>query len=668
MREHSRSSGEQITRHRRLPALLDVTQAVGTASRFCGFASLADSTPFGEACDLRTQQSMRRSGAPGLQLRSDCVGTQLWAYAIADLVLSVRDQPQPPVSFCLPGSIPHGEGQCDLDITLADLREKISRRVRELRDELQRRNFVRVNTECGELALGHHRATEALGHFERAFTKAKDAAILPRALRVPSMGASLMGSMTQTQPEPEPEAADDVDEQAQLQDCIARSTKEKQRQEYVKDLHDKATAALAQKGQKGEKAARYTAGGAQFAIARYLEAIKSENSTEHGNDSSELTSLNLMHKFAQLWKKGDDAMIAWDGRTAEKHYKEAQEQSKKVSRDLQFPEFRPTQGFAGHKIQLCEPATNELKACIQRAQAEIRRKDDFNDKIQTAEEHLVARRAESSKATFEAADEVSTHPAEMKKADDGIKRAEEERKRQSDAKEPVSQAMGLIARCRPTVWTQDVPGARPQPAEWQQAAVEAQTAIDKCSEGLRHMELDNGSLQSQMGTQEHIALRFLREACEHWKKGDEHKAEWKGENALTGFEAAKDHANKARDTGATPGYLGDPCHMTLDAASSLQECIGVRTMRLVALAIWTPTRRQLAQTSPEAQQELQKRCTRNCWKRLKQTQRSRSSQSYWTKRPEKRLASCVFTSCTSKAYDTSRQMSLRRRLAITKQH
>ena len=570
--QYTRDSEDQFAKHRPLPALIAVTQAVGTASRFCSFASRA-ATPFGEVCDLRTQQSMRRSGAPGLQLRSDCVGTQLWAYAIADLVLSQRprDRPQPPVSFCLPGSIPHGDGQCDLDSTIADLRDKFGRKVGELRAELQRRNFVRVNTECGELALGHHRATEALSHFERAFTQAKDVT-LPRALSGQSMGVSLMGSRTQPQPdpEPEPEAEDDIDEKAQLQECIDRSTKEKQRQEYVKDLHDKATAALAQKGQKGEKGGRYTEGSAQFAIARYLEAIKSENGTEHGSDSSELKSLSLMHNLAKLWHAGDDAMIAWDGRTAESKYKLAQQQSQDVKLDLQF---LPTQGYAGHKIHLSEAATAELTACIRRAQAEIRRKDDFDTKIRTAEDHLTERRAESSKETFEEADEVSTNRAEKVQADNGIKRAEEERKRQSDAKEPVSQAMGLIARCRPTVWTQGVPGARPQPAEWQQAAEEAQTAIGKCDEGLRHMESEEGSLKSQVGTQEYVALGLLREACVMWKQGDEHMAAWTGDKALAAFEAAHANAEKSRAAGETPGYLGDPCHMTLDASSSLQECI-----------------------------------------------------------------------------------------------
>jgi len=283
-----------------------------------------------------------------------------------------------------------------------------------------------------------------------------------------------------------------------------------------------------------------------------------------------------MRDLARHWRLGDEAMIGWDGSTAAAEYKVA------LAKCDELKQLKPSEGYAGRKIELQPDAAKELQACETRAEEEIRRKKSFERQVRKGEDFLEKSRAQDALKEFVAAKDVSAHRREYDIVNSGIARADRESRRQHAAKAPVIQAMDLIARCNPSKWTDSE--TRPQPEEWLQAAEWAQAATDLCTEGLGHMESTEDGMISQQGTKEHDALAHLREACDLWKQAAELMAKWSGKPAKELFTRARGEAHRAREAGSTVGYVGAPCCLTEAADSALESSIVSATKEIGRVA------------------------------------------------------------------------------------
>ena len=108
---------------------------------------------------------------------------------------------------------------------------------------------------------------------------------------------------------------------------------------------------------------------------------------------------------------------------------------------------------------------------------------------------------------------------------------------------------------------------------WSELSDCVETAYDRCNEAMQSVLSGQGSLKSQAGTPEQLALSHMIKVLELWKAGGERMSKYEGAEALQQFEEAKKTAESAAAAGCTLGYYGDNVALTPEAQTVLQACV-----------------------------------------------------------------------------------------------
>ena len=361
------------------------------------------------------------------------------------------------------------------------------------------------------------------------------------------------------------------EEIAATQKLVQEAENSLRRQELVKDLHKEATSALKQNDPDS-------------AVNLYRQAIaKAAPDADAG--LTEATSLQHMKHISELWIEGKAALQSWNGTLAVDKFRQCREIEHLLDR------IQPTKGYARSKIEL-GLATAELQRCEGYAQAEADRNSDFGRLIDEGNQALIEWKAEHALQCFTLADDnkharfILTYQvakqdvirpentAEREKASECISRAKTELARQKDVKRAFGTCIEHLERnaqeCAVVFES--------SPAIERCAAAATTDALAACELAIKHSLCEEGTLRSQTGIPENVALETVKQLVTAWKSGDDRLAAWDGEGALQFYQTADAHASSAAEymKHPTEGFFDAmrvKIELTAKAYDALQTCI-----------------------------------------------------------------------------------------------